>query len=337
MATYTLSASGDDSSAGSLSIGKGPTNSTVTTTTANPLPIGRHSSTSDCSSAAFRFTGITETSITAATFSLVADVTYNAGANPIVYIVSCQAADNAGALTTTSGDINATTRPRTTADSGDWVVTSVTGGTRYSIDITSAVQEVMARGGWASGNAIVVLVDTATGSTVDNEWQDWRAVDAGTSGDEAQLVLTSGTPATTEQEGFRFRNDDGSETTATWLANQDTNLTQPVSTNTRLRMLLNTTADVASTAWRLDYKKSSEGTYRQVLAAQPTPTFRAAGAQVVTNTSGATLSPALPTGTAAGDLLVLVVAGRPAGATVTSSVSGSGTWTRQGNQIIINL
>jgi hypothetical protein len=71
VATYTLSASGDDSSAGSLSIGKGPTNSTVTTTTANPLPIGRHSSTSDCYSAAFRFTGITETSITAATAEII--------------------------------------------------------------------------------------------------------------------------------------------------------------------------------------------------------------------------------------------------------------------------
>ena len=191
MTTYTVAASGADSSAGSLSIGKGPTNSTVTSLTANPLPIGRHSGTNDCTSAAFRFTGITETgTIASAVFSMVADVTYNAGANPIVYVVSCQAADNAAALSATSGDINATTRPRTTADSGNWTVTSVTGGTRYSIDITAAVQEVLNRGGWASGNAIVVIVDTATGSTVNNEWQDWRAYDAATSGDEAQLVIT---------------------------------------------------------------------------------------------------------------------------------------------------
>lgn len=204
MATYTLSASGDDSSAGSLTIGKGPTNSTVTSLTANPLSPGRHTGTGDCFSAAFRFTGITETSITAATFSMVADVSYTT-ANPIIYIVSCQAADNAAALSATSGDINATNRPRTTADSGNWDVRSVTGGTRYSVDITAAVQEVMARGGWASGNAIVVLVDTATGSTVDNEWQDWRAVDAATSGDEAQLVLTASGGGTTLRERGTYR------------------------------------------------------------------------------------------------------------------------------------
>ena len=187
MATYTAA---EDSSAGSFSIGKGPTASTVTSTTANPLQPGRHAGSGACESAAFRFTGITETSISAASFSMVVDSTYST-ANPIIYIVSCQAADNAAALSTTSGDINATNRPRTTADSGNWDLRTATGGTRYSIDLTAAVQEVLARGGWASGNAIVVLVDTSTGSTVDNEWQDIRAIDAPTSGDEAQLVLTA--------------------------------------------------------------------------------------------------------------------------------------------------
>lgn len=198
MATYTAA---EDSSAGSLTIGKGPTGSTVTSLTDNPLSPGRHTGSGDCFSAAFRFTGVTETgTITSATFSMVASTSYTT-ANPIIYVVSCQAADSAGVLTSTSGDINATTRPRTTADSGNWDVRSVTAGTRYSIDITSAVQEVLNRGGWASGNAIVVLVDTSTGSTVDNEWQDWRAVDDPGTGNEAQLAITAGGGTTLRERG----------------------------------------------------------------------------------------------------------------------------------------
>ena len=41
--------------------------------------------------------------------------------------------------------------------------------------------------------------------------------------------------ANTEQIAFRGRNDDGSETTATWIAAQNTNWTQPTGTNFRVR------------------------------------------------------------------------------------------------------
>lgn len=69
------------------------------------------------------------------------------------------------------------------------------------------------------------------------------------------------TSATTEQEGFRWRNDDGSETTATWLASQDTNITRAKNTNTRLRILLNTTGDLESEQLRLEYKLSTDSLY----------------------------------------------------------------------------
>lgn len=46
---------------------------------------------------------------------------------------------------------------------------------------------------------------------------------------------------TYEQEGYRWRNDDGSESAATWKASQDTSATISVSTNVRLRTLLNRT------------------------------------------------------------------------------------------------
>lgn len=71
-------------------------------------------------------------------------------------------------------------------------------------------------------------------------------------------LIVNGTVAdsgTIDQEGFRFRNDNGTETTATWLAAQDTNITQPKSTNTRLRVLLNTTLDRSSEDYQLEYRE----------------------------------------------------------------------------------
>lgn len=68
---------------------------------------------------------------------------------------------------------------------------------------------------------------------------------------------------TLEQEGFRFRADDGSESAATWLANQDTSISRLISTNTRLRMLLNATGDVAAAQYQLEWRLSG-GTWRKV-------------------------------------------------------------------------
>lgn len=62
------------------------------------------------------------------------------------------------------------------------------------------------------------------------------------------------------------------------------------------------------------------------------PQFVAAGAQTVTNTGGATLSPALPAGTVTGDLLVMLIAGRCNGSTITNTFSN--TWTIRGSQFL---
>lgn len=71
------------------------------------------------------------------------------------------------------------------------------------------------------------------------------------------VVINGSTAAsgTVEQEGFLFRNDDGSESTATSLAAQDVNVTQPKVTNTRLRVLLNGTLDRGAELYRLEYRK----------------------------------------------------------------------------------
>lgn len=68
--------------------------------------------------------------------------------------IHCEAADNAVGFTTASNNIGA--RPKTTAYTA-WNA-AVTGGQQDTPDITAAVQEVADRGGWASGNALVVLL-----------------------------------------------------------------------------------------------------------------------------------------------------------------------------------
>ena len=71
--------------------------------------------------------------------------------------------------------------------------------------------------------------------------------------------------ATFEQEGFRFRADDGNESGATWLATQDTDITRALETNTRIRLLVNVTLDPSSKQFQLEYRKNN-GSWRRVPA-----------------------------------------------------------------------
>lgn len=85
--------------------------------------------------------------------------------------------------------------------------------------------------------------------------------------------LDGGAFSISEQEGYQFRNDDGSESTATSLAAENTDVTQPDSTNTRLRILLDATGDPSSEQYQLEYKKSSDSTWLPVGQGAPgTPT-----------------------------------------------------------------
>lgn len=77
-------------------------------------------------------------------------------------------------------------------------------------------------------------------------------------------LVVNGTVAdggTLEQEGFRFRADDGSQTTATWLTAQDTNVIRQKSTNTRLRVVLNSTLDRGAETYQLEYRKVGDTTW----------------------------------------------------------------------------
>ena len=73
------------------------------------------------------------------------------------------------------------------------------------------------------------------------------------------LIALKPVTAVIEQEGFRFRNDDGSESAATWKASQDTNITLAADTAARIRMLLNATGDPDSIGAQLEYRYKPSG------------------------------------------------------------------------------
>lgn len=72
--------------------------------------------------------------------------------------------------------------------------------------------------------------------------------------------LTSGT----YQRRFRFRDDDGTEDTASWLADLNTNITRGKDINTRIRLGLETVGDAAAEQYQLEYKKTTDETWKKV-------------------------------------------------------------------------
>lgn len=67
-----------------------------------------------------------------------------------------------------------------------------------------------------------------------------------------------------EQHSFRFRDDNGSETTASWLASLNTDVTRAKDTNTRLRTLVNVTGDLPAQNFQLEYKDSAGTTWTKL-------------------------------------------------------------------------
>jgi len=72
-----------------------------------------------------------------------------------------------------------------------------------------------------------------------------------------RFIGLAGAAATIEQEGFRFRNDDGSESAATWRQTQDVDDTIAKDTNFRLRFLLSATGDPVTSKFQVEYKETS--------------------------------------------------------------------------------
>lgn len=74
------------------------------------------------------------------------------------------------------------------------------------------------------------------------------------------IALRTGATAVYDQEGYRWRDDDGSESAASWLEAQDTVTEQPVTDIVRLRVLVDVEDDPPTQAARLQYRRDDEAT-----------------------------------------------------------------------------
>jgi hypothetical protein len=149
-------------------------------------------------------------------------------------------------------------------------------------------------------------------------------------------AITLTVPYTLTQEGFRFRNDDGSETTATWAAAQDTNTTLPLATNVRLRVLVDAAADPPTAPYTLYYKKTTDSTWAPVPVGAGggsalTVTYSDSGGGNYISSGNATALTMPSWSVTAGELLVVAVGGCGSGSTGLTSqwtLSGGGlAWT----------
>lgn len=90
---------------------------------------------------------------------------------------------------------------------------------------------------------------------------------AGSAAATRMLSWTDGVAAATlDQTHYRFRNDDGSETGATWAASEDTPITLAKNTPKRLRVQIQSTGDKASASYKLQYRKVGDTTWKDVLS-----------------------------------------------------------------------
>ncbi len=119
-------------------------------------------------------------------------------------------------------------------------------------------------------------------------------------------VLVSQSVYAQSQEGFRFRSDDGGESTASWLVEQDEQLVHPLNTTARFRAVINGTTTATTTRFGLQYKVSSSSSWYPVGVDTASPIIAATSS--ARDTGNATAHTAtLPAGTQVGDLIVVMV------------------------------
>lgn len=138
-----------------------------------------------------------------------------------------------------------------------------------------------------------------------------------------------------DQEGARFYDDDGGESSASPLTNQDQNLVRGQAVNAAVRFLLNATGDPANQAYRLEVNKNSGGWQTVPAASQVTPTYDIElGTGALANS---TATPSYPANITADSYIFMCCTGRtdagsiaiapPTGWTIIAQLEGgTGTW-----------
>lgn len=120
---------------------------------------------------------------------------------------------------------------------------------------------------WATGVRFSIYIEYASGSSSSSSSSSLSSSSSSSSlsSSSSSSSLSSSSSSSSQaaatliQEGFCFRNDDGSETTATWNADQDANITLGANTAKRLRFVIDTTGDPASKNLQLEYRYKPSG------------------------------------------------------------------------------
>ncbi len=151
------------------------------------------------------------------TFRAVAADGPNSNSGATTLTIRGQAADNATTFITTDYDI---TNRTTTSASATWSPGTWTTGTNYNtVDISSIVQEIVDRAGWASGNSMVIII-TGSGSRSTYAYE-------GSPSTAPQLNISFDSPTPGGASGLRtwFKTDAGTSLTGSTLTtwtNQNT-------------------------------------------------------------------------------------------------------------------
>jgi VCBS repeat-containing protein len=107
-----------------------------------------------------RFTGITMPQGAAIINAYVQFQTDEVNSETTNLIIEGEASDNAATFVSSSGDI--TSRPRTTASAAwspsPWTTVGAADLDQRTSDISAVIQEIVTRPGWASGNALVLMI-----------------------------------------------------------------------------------------------------------------------------------------------------------------------------------
>lgn len=69
-----------------------------------------------------------------------------------------------------------------------------------------------------------------------------------------RLIVAPAVAVTLDLSRFRFRNDDGTEVTATWAEAEDTDMTRPALTTFRLRFQVDATGNPSARAYKAEFE-----------------------------------------------------------------------------------
>lgn len=120
--------------------------------------------------------------INTATITFTGQDTYNSGTNMYVY-VGCEDVDSSAVPNGDDGNVANRAASITTAKT-EWNIKAIVTDTTYKINIKDAVQEIISRAGWASGNNIAILMTDK--DCANNEWQQMYSCDG--SGAKAPIL-----------------------------------------------------------------------------------------------------------------------------------------------------